>query len=67
MCSFNRAVKCALNMVFWPPLKPKIESYLTTFSLDCFVRLITQVFIFHIGFTLKVAMVTENGRQYRLK
>ena len=23
---------------FWPPLKPKIESYLKTFSLNCFVR-----------------------------
>ena len=23
---------------FWPPLKPKIESYFTTFSLDCFIR-----------------------------
>ena len=23
---------------FWPPLKPKIDSYLTTFSLDCFIR-----------------------------
>ena len=26
-----------------------------------------QVFIFHIDLTLSVAMVTENGRQYRLK
>ena len=23
---------------FWPPLKPKIESYFTSFSLDCFIR-----------------------------
>ena len=23
---------------FWPPLKPKIESYSTTFSFDCFVK-----------------------------
>ena len=52
---------------FWPPLKPKNGSYLTTFSIDCFVRLITQVFIFHIDLTLKVDMVTENGRQYWLK
>ena len=49
----------------WPPLKPIIESYLTTFSLDCFVRSITHVCIFHIELTLKVAMVTENDRQYR--
>ena len=27
----------------------------------------TKVFIFHIDLTLTVAMVTENGRQYRLK
>ena len=27
----------------------------------------TKVYIFHIDFTLLVAMVTENGRQYRLK
>ena len=26
-----------------------------------------QVFILHIYLTLKVAMVTENGRKYRLK
>ena len=26
-----------------------------------------KVFIFHIDLTLTVAMVTENGRQYRLK
>ena len=26
-----------------------------------------QVFIFHIDLSLSVAMVTENGRQYRLK
>ena len=23
---------------FWPPLKPKIESYFLTFSLYCFIR-----------------------------
>ena len=27
----------------------------------------TKVFIFHTDLTLTVAMVTENGRQYRLK
>ena len=27
----------------------------------------TKVFIFHIDLTLLVSMVTENGRQYRLK
>ena len=27
----------------------------------------TKVFIFHIDLTLTVAMVTENGRQNRLK
>ena len=27
----------------------------------------TQVFIFHIDLTLMDAMVTKNGRQYRLK
>ena len=27
----------------------------------------TKVFIFHIDLTLLVAMITENGRQYRLK
>ena len=27
----------------------------------------TQVYLFHIDLTLTVAMVTENGRQYRLK
>ena len=26
----------------------------------------TQVFLFHIDLTLTVAMVTENGRKYRL-
>ena len=30
---------------FWPPLEPKVESYLTIFSLDCFIRRMTQVFI----------------------
>ena len=52
---------------FWPPLKPKTESYFTTFSLDCFIRQMTQVLIFHIDLTLTVAMVTENGRENRLK
>ena len=52
---------------FWPPLKPKIESYFTTFSLDYFVRRMTKVFIFYNDLTSYVAMVTENGRQYRLK
>ena len=52
---------------FWPPLKPKIESYFATFSSNCFIRLLAQVFIFHIVLTLMVAMVTENDCQYRLK
>ena len=56
-----------IRQCFWPPLKPKIESYFTTFSLDCFVRRMTKVFIFHIDLTLLVATVTENGCQYRLK
>ena len=45
--------------------EPKNESYPT--YLDCFIRWMTKVFIFHIDLTLTVAMVTENGRQYRLK
>ena len=36
-----------MRQCFWPPPKPKIESY--------------------IDLSLKVAMVTENGRKYRLK
>ena len=32
-----------------------------------FFRWMTKVCIFHIDLTLTVAMVTENGRQYRLK
>ena len=57
----------ALSPVFGPPRKPKIKSYFTTLSLDCFIRLMIQVFLFHIDLTLMVAMVTENGRQNRLK
>ena len=45
--------------------EPKNESYPT--YLDSFIRWMTKVFIFHIDLTLTVAMVTENGRQYRLK
>ena len=52
---------------FWPPLEPKIESCFTSFTLDCLNRRITQVFLFHVDFTLTVGMVTENARQYRLK
>ena len=52
---------------FWPPLKPKNEAYFSLPCLDCFTRLMPQVFIFHIDLSLSVAMVTENGRQYRLK
>ena len=52
---------------FWPHLKPKIESHITTFSLDCFIRRMTKVILFHIDLTLTAAMVTENSRQYRLK
>ena len=28
----------ALSPFFGPPRKPKIKSYFTTFSLDCFIR-----------------------------
>ena len=42
------------------------ENYFATLSFDCFNRLMTQVFTFHIDLTSTVAMVTENGRQYRL-
>ena len=48
-------------------MKPKTESYFSTFSLDYFIRRMTQVFIFHIDLNLTVAMVTENGRENRLK
>ena len=61
----------AAALVMWPrccePKGPKIKIYLTTFSLDCFIRRIIQVFLFDIDLTLTVAMVTENGRQNRLK
>ena len=50
-----------------PPLKPKTESYFTTFSSECFIRLTTQVCIFHIDLTLTVTMFAENGRENRLK
>ena len=49
------------------PRKPKIKSYFTTLSLDCFIRLMIQVFLFHIDLTLTVAIFTENCRQNRLK
>ena len=52
---------------FWPPLMPEIESYFTAFSLGCFIKRLTQVFLFYINLTLTVTMVTENGHQYRLK
>ena len=57
----------ALSPFFGPPWKPKIKIYFTTLFLDCFIRLMIQVFLFHIDFTSTVAMVTENGRQNRLK
>ena len=57
----------SLKQGFWPPLKLKTESYFTTFSSGCFIRRMTQVFIFHIDLTLTVAMVTENGLENRLK
>ena len=50
---------------FWPPLKPKIETYFTTFSLVCFMN--NPNVSIHIYLTLTVSLVTENGRQYRLK
>ena len=62
----NQRTTCIIQG-FWPPLKPKIKSVFTTLSLDCFIRRMTQVFISHIDLTLPVAMVTENGRQNRLK
>ena len=46
--------------------EPKNESYFSPTYFDCF-RWMTKVCIFHIDLTLTVAMVTENGRQYRLK
>ena len=52
---------------FWPPLQPKIESYFTAFSLESFIRYMTQVLLFHMDFTLIVAMVTQNGHQNRVK
>ena len=58
---------CALSPFFGPPRKPKIKSYFKTLSLDCLIRWMIQVFLFHIDLTLPVAMVTENGRQNRLK
>ena len=39
---------------------------LPTLSLDCFIRWMIQVFIFHIDFTFPIAKVTDNGRQYWL-
>ena len=56
-----------INQGIWPPLKQKIESYFTAFPLDGFTRRMTKMFLFHIDLTLTVAMVTENGCQYRLK
>ena len=51
-----------------PPRKPKIEVILNTiFSTDCLIRRMAQLFLFQIDLTLTVAMVTENGHQYRLK
>ena len=50
-----------------PPRNPKIESYFTTFSLDCFIRCMIQVLLFHIDLTLMVAIVTENGHQNKAK
>ena len=44
---------------FWPPVKPKIESYSTAFSLECFIRRMIEVFLFHIDLTLTVGMVSE--------
>ena len=57
----------ALSLFFGPPWKPKIKSYLTTLCLDCFIRRMIKVFLFHIDWALTVTMVTENGRQNRLK
>ena len=63
----NERATC-IRQGFLTPLKPKIESYFTTFFWDCFIRGMTKVFILHIYSTLPVAMVTENCRQYtRLK
>ena len=49
-----RKIGCALSKPFWPPLKAKIKSYFTTFSLDFFIRWMTKnctVFLFHIYLT----------------
>ena len=56
-----------LSPFFGPHRKPKIKSYFTTLFLDCIIRRMIQVFLFHIDLTLTVAMVTENGCQNRLK
>ena len=66
MCNMLKGGR-ALGPFFGPHGKPKIKSYLTALSLDCLNRRMIKVFLFHIDLTLAVAMVTENGRQNRLK
>ena len=44
--------RMCIKPVFWPPKKPKIKSYLTALSLDCFIRWNIKVFLFHIDWTL---------------
>ena len=31
-------MRMCVKPVSWPPRKPKIKSYFTTLSLDCFIR-----------------------------
>ena len=67
MCGTDKQRTTCIKQGFWPPLEPRNESFFSSSSLVCFTRRMAKVFIFHIDLTLTVAMVTENGRQYRLK
>ena len=59
--------RTCIKQGFWPPIHPKIETYFTAFSLECFIRRKIDVFSFHVDLTLSVAMVTEKDRQNSLK
>ena len=52
-----------IKQSFLPPVKPQIENYFTAFPLECFIRRMIKVVLFHIDFTLVVALFTENGCQ----
>ena len=49
--NFQMKRTTCIRQGFWPPLKPNIGSYFSTISLDCFVRRMTKVFIFHNDLT----------------